>query len=482
MKRMDGMLKIPRLRLFQMRIKIPFGLNSYQSRSLPVNNQELVNLYAERQPVDSKDTIVTHGFPGTTLKVTVGNGPIHGLKVMNDVLYAVSGTSLYSIIGSTATLIGTYPGNVRTVMEHNGSELIMVNGLNGYLYDTANGLRAITDTDFNQLSYQAAYLERRFLLPTPNSKQFYCSDAFDGFNYNGLNFDQILVDQENINGLVADHGELWVFSKKGAEVWVYNRDESIFPFSRIDGAYIEKGLFAKHSITKLDNTFFWIGDDKVIYRTDGYKPTRISTHSIEKEIQSYSTITDAFGLSYEIEGHSFCEFTFPSGNKTWRYDASTNLWHEARYGTGRYHANAVEYFEDNVVLGDYQNGNIYILDYDTYTDNGATIHRIASTPQIHAGRTRATMDRLIIDIESGVGLTTGQGSDPKLMLKYSKDGGKTWSSEKWSSMGKIGEYSYRVKFDNIGMYYQVMFKLEISDPVKVTIIDAYADIEIDDSY
>ena len=462
-----------------MRIKVPFGTQAYQSRSLPVNNQEMVNMYSEVQPQDGKDRLISIGFPGSTLYATSGTGPIHGMKVMDGVLYVVSGTSLYRVQNGIATSLGTIAGNVRVSMEHNGTELCITNGSNAYIYDTSNGLQTITDADFYQ-SKHVAYLERRFLFTRPGTNQFFSSNAFNGTSYNALYFDQVLTVTENTVTVVADHGELWVFTNKGAEVWVYNRDESAFPYSRLDGAYVEKGIAAEFSVGKLDNTFYWLGDDRVVYRADNYKPTRISTHAIESDIQSYSKIDDAFALTYEIEGHAFYEITFPTANKTWRFDASTGFWHEARFGENRYHANATEFFENKVLIGDRDSGNIYYLDYDSYTDNGTTIHGIVSSPQIHVDRRRAVMDRLNIDIESGVGLT--DGSDPKLMMKYSKDGGKTWSSEKWTSMGLIGEYANRVKFDNLGSFYQIMFKLEISDPVKRVIINAYADIELDDSY
>lgn len=465
-----------------MRIKIPFGLHAYESRSGPVNDQELVNMFAEVQQQDGKDKVVTFGFPGTTSYATAGTGPIHGMKVMGDYLYVVSGTSLYRVQNGTATLIGSVPGGVRASIEHSGSELCTVNGVNGYTYSVANGLQQITSAGFYNGTERVAYLERRFLHPRKDTIQFYASNAFDGQTYDALNFEQTLTDPENNRSMIADHGEVWIFTKKGAEVWTYNRNEASFPYSRIDGAYVEKGIAATHAIGKVDNTFFWLGEDRVIYRADGYKPTRISTHAIEKVIGGYTTISDAFCLTYQIGGHSFVEFTFPTENQTWRYDAATGLWHEAKYNSGRYHANATEFFENKTIIGDYQNGNLYYLDFDSYTDNGTTITRVASTPQINHNRARAVMDRLYIDIESGPGLTTGQGSDPQMLLKYSKDGGKTWSNEKWLPMGKVGEYTRRVKVDNIGMYYQIMFKMTISDPVKVVSIDAYADVEIDDSH
>jgi len=318
-----------------MRIKIPFGLQAFESRSLPVNAQELVNMFSEAQPRDSKNNPVLIGTPGSTLHVNVGNGPIHGLKVKGDTLYAVSGEELYSIKNGTGTLLGTVLGNTRVSMDHNGDQLCIVNGSRGYIYEST--LTEITDPAFYPTN-RVAYLERRFIFPRIGTRQFFCSNAFDGLNYDALNFDQILTNPNDIVSMIADHGELWVLGKNGTEVWIYNRNESAFPYSRIDGAYVEKGCAAVQSPAKMDNTFYWLGHDLKIYRADGYKPTRISTHAIEYAIEGYADPSTAFGLTYEYLGHSFYELTFAEA--TWRFDSSTGSRQRAMHGnSGPYHAN-----------------------------------------------------------------------------------------------------------------------------------------------
>lgn len=465
-----------------MRIEIPFGLHAYQDRSLPVNAQKLINFFIEAQPEDSKHPVIVNNTPGSTLFVTLGTGPIWGMRVMNDVLYAVSGTTLYSVTkaGVTASL-GTIAGNVRCSMDHNGEQLCIVNGYNGYIYEVGVGLTAITSADFYP-SARVAFLEKRFLFMIPNSNQFFCSNAYDGLTYDGLNFDLTITDPEDIVTLIADHGELWLFGKRGTEVWAYNRNEAAFPFSRIDGSYVEKGCAAVHSPAKIDNSFFWLGHDLVIYRADGYKPTRISTHAIELKIKGYTNIDQAYGSTFSEQGHYFYEITFP-GYDTWRYDASTGLWHQAQEGiSGQYHANCHEFFNNSNITGDYRNGNIYTLSMTVYQDNAGTIYRTASTPHIHSGRLRAAMDRLEIDIASGEGLTTGQGADPQLMMQYSDDGGRTWSAERWANMGRVGEFNRRVRFQSLGMFYQRMFQITVSDPIKTVIIDSFAYVDVEDVY
>lgn len=465
-----------------MRIKVPFGLHAYEDRSLPVNAQKLVNFFVEAQPQDSKNNPILNNTPGTTLFATVGSGPIYGMYVLDNILYVVSGESLYSVTTTgITTFLGQIVGNARCSMSDNRFELCIVNGHKGYIYTpSTTALTAISDPAFYPTTNRVAYLQGRFIFPIPNSNQFFCSNYQDGLTYDALNYENVLTKPGDVVSEIADHGELWIFGIKGAEIWVYNRDESSFPFSRIDGSYVEKGCAAAHSIARLENSFYWLGDDLVIYRAQGYIPNRISTHAIERKIKSYGDVSDAFGLTFVEEGHYFYELTFPD-HESWRYDATTGLWHQPQSGTsGRYHANAHEFFNNRNLIGDYRNGNIYELSMNQYTDAGDRIYRIASTPHIHSGRQRTVMDELNIDIESGTGLTTGQGNKPQVMLRYSDDGGRTWSNERWANMGPIGEYSRRVKFHQLGMFYQRMFQLTISDPIKPVIIDAFADVEAEE--
>ena len=469
-----------------MRINVPFGLHYYQDRTLPVNAQKLINFFIEAQPQDSKNPVIVNNTPGSTLFVTVGAGPIHGMRVMKGILYVVSGAELYSITtAGVTTLLGTVNGNKRVSMEHNGDQVCMVNGSYGYIYEPGVGLTQITDPVFTEsVPPRVGFLEGRFVYPKQGFKQWFCSNYFDGLNFDALFTGTVLTDPEDVVTIITDHGEAWLFGKKGTEVWAYNRQEADFPYSRIDGSFVEKGCAAVHTPQKIDNSFYWLGNDRIVYRADGYKPTRVSTHAIEYKIKNYSAtvVENAYANTFTEQGHYFYELTFPD-TATWRYDASTGLWHEGQDGnSGQYHATRYEGFAGTNVTGDYRNGNIYKIDMAVFTDNGAPIYRTASTPHIHSGRIRASMDRLEIDIASGEGLTTGQGSDPQMMMKYSDDGGRTWSAERWANMGRIGEYTRKVVYRNLGMFYQRMFEITISDPIKPVIIDSFAFVETDDAY
>jgi len=465
-------------------MKFPLIGQAYTNRSQALAAQECINLYPERSEAEGRAVAVLHGTPGLKSPLaTPGDGPIRGMHVMDGILYAVSGTGLYSVTtGGTVVSLGSILGENRVTMQANNKssaalqQLCIVDGGTGYIYDTTNGLVEITDADFQAADF-VGFVDTYFIFNWKNTHKFFISNSNDGTIYTSTDFGEKLTSFDNLISLIVDHKEVWLFGESTTEVWYNQGAGSGFPFVEIESAFIERGCAAVHSVAKVDNTIYWLGDDLIIYRAEGYRAHRISTHAIEYAISQYSATDDAFAISYTDEGHKFYVLTFPTGGNTWVYDAATQMWHERKsLGLDRWRVNAYTFFNDKNYVGDYDTGDIYELDLDTFTENGTAIRRTRSTAYIHTEANPVYMNWLQIIIESGKGLTTGQGSDPQAMLQYSDDGGHIWSNEKWQSMGKIGEYLSRVRWTQLGRFYQRVFRIVITDPVKVALIEADVDI------
>jgi len=231
---------------------------------------------------------------------------------------------------------------------------------------------------------------------------------------------------------------------------------------------------------------FWLGSDArgrgIVYRANGYTGTRISTHAIEWQIQQYGDLSDAIGYTYQQDGHAFYVLVFPSANATWVYDVATQAWHErAGWVDGeftRHRGNCQMAFNNEIVIGDYENGNLYAFDLDVYADNGAAQRWLRSWRAMPAGADntfRSTHHMLQLEGETGVGLNSGQGEDPQVMLRWSDDGGHTWSNEHWRSMGRIGAHGYRTIWRRLGMTMKIrdrVYEVSGTDPVKIFITAA----------
>jgi hypothetical protein len=473
-------------------MKTPILGSSYVARSINAADNRCVNLFPEVIPEGGKEPGFLNRAPGLQFQQTIGTGPIRALwahQTNGSDFYVVSGTEFYKVTGLTATptKLGDVTGTGPVSIADNGTQIFLACNGPSYIYnEVTNVFAQITDPDFPG-AVTVGYLDGYFVFNEPNSQKVWVTQLFDGTSVDPLDFASAEGSPDGLVGLIVDHREAWLFGTDSVEVW-YNAGSADFPLTRIQGAFNEIGCVAAFSIAKLDNGLFWLGTDArgqgIVYRANGYTGQRVSTHAIEYAIAQYGNISDAIGYTYQQEGHAFYVLTFPSANATWVYDVATQAWHErAGWNTStgqftRHRSNCQCNFGGNTVVGDYENGNIYTLDLDVYSDNGGIQKWLRSWRALPTGQNnlkRTAQHSLQLDCESGTGLITGQGSDPEIMLRFSDDGGHTWSNEHLSKMGKIGEYYRRVFWRRLGMTLKLrdrVYEVSMTDPVKTAIMGA----------
>jgi hypothetical protein len=500
-------------------MKTPILGSAYVARSINAADNRMVNLFPEIVPEGGKEPAFLNRAPGLRLLNTVGTGPVRGLWTFNGLGYVVSGSELYSITTNyVATLLGTVSGTGPVSMVDNGTQLFIACGGPSYIYNSkTNAFQQIIDPDFPG-ALTVGYLDGYFVFIEPNSQKIWVTTLLDGTSIDPLDFGSAEGSPDNLVSMIVDHREAWLFGTNSVEVW-YDAGNIDFPLQRIQGAYNEIGCAATYSVAKLDNGLFWLGADArgqgIVYRANGYTGQRISTHAIEYAIAQYGDISDAIGYTYQQEGHSFYVLIFPSANATWVYDVSTQAWHErAGFQNGeflRHRSNCQMAFNNQIVVGDYANGNLYAFDLDVYADNGAPQKWLRSWRALPTGQnnlTRTAHHSLQLDCQTGVGLNGNEGSDPtylltesglylttesgdylitiegspfvlgsdpKVMLRWSDDAGHTWSNEHWSPIGKIGVYGHRVFWRRLGMTLKLrdrVYELSGTDPVKIAIMGA----------
>jgi hypothetical protein len=454
-------------------MRVPFAINSYQSRSLPLSAQRVINFYAEAAPKDSKTPIALMNTPGLLPFASLGGTSVRDVEVMVSTLYAVSGTGLYKVTSNgSASLLGTLPATGEVYMEGDGTNLGVLVGATLYVWDGST-LTQVTDSDFGGAS-SIAFLDGYLIFATPDSGEWGISDLRDMTSYDALDVAMAEAHSDNIVRVFVSNRLLGICGAESIEVW-YNSGASSFPFERADGGVIEKGLIAPKAIAKFDNAAAFVGSDRMVYRMEGYRPVRISHHGIEKLLRDATTVSDIYAFSYVQDGHEFFNITAPSAGFTADYDAATGLWHERESGDlGYWRPSCLASCYGKIIVGDSQSGGLYSLDLDTFDEDGDTIIRSATSGVVGDGSQRIAHPLLELDVESGVGLTSGQGSDPQMMLRYSDDGGRTWSNERWASMGALGEYKKRVRFHRLGSARQRVYQISVSDPVKSIVIGAGA--------
>jgi hypothetical protein len=463
---------------------------SYVNQSINVDCQRCLNLFPEINESGrgkEQEVACLIGTEGLTRLLTLAETPIRGTyRTSTGVLFAVGGTKLYRISSLwVATEIGTLLTSDGFVsMADNGTTLFLVDGTNGYTHTlSGDTLAQVTDPDWMS-AVQVLFQDGYFIFVKADSQQFFISGLND-VTIDALDIASSEAQPDLVVAAISDHRDLWLFNENSIEVF-YNSGDADFPFQRMQGAFIEHGCAARFSVAKMNNTVFWLGkDDKgqgIVYMAQGYQPRRISTHAVEFAIQGYGDISDAIGYTYQQNGHFFYVLNFTGANTTWVYDSATNLWHERGYNNDgaltRHRANYHTFVYNTHVVGDYENGKLYKLDPTVYTDDGEEIVRMRIAPHLTSGLTRVFYPSFQLDIESGVGIDgSGQGTDPQAMLVWSDDGGHTWSNEKWTTLGAIGQTKLRAVWRRLGSSRDRIFKIVISDPVKVTMIGAELEVE-----
>lgn len=468
-----------------MRVKLPFVGPSYQARSLNADAQRTLNCYVELDNASPRAPAALYGTPGTVRKLTFPTAPVRGAIKEGGRSWWVAGNTVYRVDADyTVTALGTlstYDGEVG--IASNGGQLLIVDGAAGWLVDVASSTLAnISDPEFPNGVRRATYQDGFFLVAGDGTGKFYINERpNDGAGWSGLDFASAEGAPDNTIAIISDHREVWLFGDLSAEVWI-NTGNTDFPFQRSGNVFIEHGCAAAGTVAKADNTVFWLGaDDKgagIVWRADGYTPLRISTHALEKALAGYDTVADAFAFTYQQEGHIFYVLTFPGAGATWCYDAATQLWHERAWrdqNTGqltRWRPNCSVFANGDHLVGDFENGNVYALDLDVFDDDGAPILRQRRTTASESLQQRMFYSSLQVDMETGVGIAAGQGDAPLLMLRYSNDGGHTWSNERTATVGRIGEYGARARFNRLGAGRNRVWEISMTDPVKFAVFGA----------
>jgi hypothetical protein len=326
----------------------------------------------------------------------------------------------------------------------------------------------------------------------PNSQLFTSTDPGSAYTTSTL-YGRKDGGSDNLVSLFFDHQQLFLFGEYTTEVWVESpgTDPTIasFPFAPISGTFIQHGINAPFSVARWSESFMFVTRDLLGHATigtiNGYQFVRLSTHAVENSLIDYD-VSDAIAYSMQITGHEWYIVTFPQANLTWVYDSTTKLWFkwmslDPLNNFQRNRGNCATFFNTYNLVGDYQNGNIYIVDTEVFTEGGNPIRRLRRTPHLVSDFQREYFDELQIQFQPGVGTSTGQGQNPQAMLRWSNDGGSTWSNEHWTSIGRTGKYQNRAIWRRLGMARDRVWEVSISDPVKAAIISANLKASVGDN-
>ena len=454
-------------------------------RSTNVGSLQYTNLYPH-QTQDGR--IVLFGTPGLDEVKSLGDYPVRGAAVFGYFIYVVAFNTLYQIdpvVGSPIPVGVMLSQQGPVSMTNNGTQLIVVDGSNGYIFcpkDPTTGDEYFKRIDAEGFPYgqcdTVCFLDGYFIVNAKNSQAYYYSGIYDGLAWDALDFNTAEAQPDQVVAVASTFGYLYVFGKYHTEVW-YNAADINSIFLRADGMTMAIGCAAVWSVTKIgqtDGSLAWLayspqGHGFAVINDGGANFQRISTPEVEYFWSKMGRIDDAIAYSYTLEGHNFYVITFPSANQTWAYDFTTQQWHQRCSGRGRHLGQYYAFFNGRHYLSSYKDGSFYRMDNDVYVDGDMPITRSVTTATMGGDTMLTSYTSCQIDMERGVGLPSGQGSDPKIQMSFSDDGGHVWSNTLEGGIGKQGDYNLRVIWRRLGRSFRRTWRFTITEPVKVVLIN-----------
>jgi len=462
---------------------------SYESQAVTADQERTVNLYEERveSPGGTSRTAL-YPTPGVELiHLSAGfQGRAHGFFDGRE--FVIDG-SLFFEIDSDGN--ATFRDFVATnddpaTISYNGDgggQLFITSGGNGYLFVLATN----TFSQIAALNGKATMgdqLDGYFLALDKNTGTFYASNLLNGATWQtGIMFAQRIQASDPWISMIVSGKYIWLMGPETLEVW-YDAGTSQFPFAPHPSGFVPWGIAAPFSAKVCDSSLVWLGGSKSgrgsILRATGFTPEVVSTYPVEWAIGRYETVSDAYADCYKEAGHTFYQISFGSANKTWVFDLQMQAWHER----GTWNSSSSDFtvwrprchafcFGEHRWL-DFSGGGVYRMAIGLTTDIGEVlIRRLRRAPALEQENQRIYYPGFELDLEPGLGLVSGQGEDPQVMMRMSDDGGKTWGMERWRSAGKIGEYGRRVRWTRLGAARRRVFEVSFSDPIPWRLTGAY---------
>lgn len=471
-----------------MRVPLNITGGNYEHKSRPLSKQVTRNFWPQLQPTKKqRSEYILQSFYGLkTFKEQSGNAD-RGMLENQGVLYKVTDTTLYTVDNTgTHTSLGSIPGSGQCILKAMGAQVIINNGSGAvFIWDGTN-LTQNTDVNLGTPNGVAVLNNQAIYDDGAGTQIFEVSDVGTPGTINGLNNAQAESDSDELVAPYAWRETLYLMGKKTIELW-WNSGQGNPPFDKIQGAVIKMGLEAVNSMADTPDFFIFLGTDKQFHSlTPGSSAvdTVISNPAMAKQIAKYLVTSDCIGWTMELEGQWFYVATFPSQDVTWVMPIGGEFFQWGTGAEGRIRANSYAFAHNKHLVAEYNSGNIYELDPETYTDAGDTIIRTRDTALIHSGligpdNKEFEITALELVMETGIGNIAAPGDNPKVAVSVSRDGGKTFGTERFLRVGRLGE-RVSVRTGTFGRFQAAgcVLRVRCSDPVYYAIYSAAIEMDI----
>jgi hypothetical protein len=466
-------------------VAVDFGHTSNPDLSGFGSSQRLLNAYPEALGQAAKSPLPIYGVPGTSRfdgGATGLNGPCRGMfYVSGKGLYVVAGSAaaLFDDQGSATSVSGTVGGSAMVIMAANqrpDPQVGIVAGNVYYVLDTATNTISKPNIPALPAANSVTFLDGYLVFSIPDGRIFHTA-LNDALTVNALSFATASSRSDGLRRIVTHRGALIALGETSLEIWE-DAGTTPFAFARIR-ADIDIGCIAEQTVATVADALIWVDHNGVVRQLTASEPVRISTHALERAISALTwNERRALRAAYtHFNGHDFYAVTSPYW--TWELDLATGLWHErASGGLSNWFAQGFSSFNGKVVIGSSQDASLHVLDGTSQTESGNPYLFLAQSAPLHDFPGGLIVDQLDVDIIPGTGITgaDADAANPKLMLDWSDDGGRTWTGGRIASLGCVGERHAAASFHQLGATLRAgrTFRLSSSSSVMRGILNAEA--------
>jgi hypothetical protein len=419
------------------------------------NGPDLRTSYPVNMVPVPKQSGISAGFlrPGDGI-VANGTGPgtDRGGINWNGVCYRVMGTKLVTVASNGAvTVLGDVGGPVNTLvtMDYSFDRLAIASGGRLYYWSSSLGLVQVTDPDLGVV-LDVVWVDGYFM--TTDGTSLVVTELADPLAVNPLKYGSSEVDPDPVVALLKLRNEIYALNRNTIEVFD-NVGGDFFPFQRVDGAQIQKGVIGTFGCCVFIETVAFLGSGRNeapgIYLGANATATKISTQEIDELLQTY---TEAQLAAVKMEArndkaHEHLYVHLP--DKTLVYDAAasqemqTQVWFTlttSTVGFSQYRARNLVWAYDKWLVGDPQSSAIGYLVDNIGTHWGQIVRWEFGTIIVYNEGNGAIFNKLeLVSLTGRVAL----GIDPIITTSYSVDG-MAWSQDRPLRVGTTGNTTKRL--------------------------------------
>ncbi len=463
--------------------KIPINSALYQN----VDGSELTTMSEQRRDVFLDETGTTVRRPGLNAFGEIGTTyAVDGMYYWEtkDLVYFVANGSLYTIneVGMVALLQssilnkGSRPtfdesiNPTRKLFIANGGKIVQTDGVTAAV---------LTDSNAPTTVSHIAIFDTYLLANEEGTQKMHFSGVGTPEVWAG-EFATAESQTDDIIAIGSAWDEIGLFGSRSIENFY---DNGVIPFAPIPGADIAVGISAKHSVKLIDNSWFFLNEERRLTRVLGRQPKVLSL-PVDRILSGMSVVSDALIDQLTVGGRTFIVLSFPAEGRTLVYDYAKQEWvgewgywdtKNAIYE--RWRGNCILYVPqwNKYLVGDRENGKIYTMSLDTYQDDGDLIRSMWMTGNIdHGTLTRKRSFELRIKLRRGSGFS----DDPILMVRWRDDGSKQWGNTRNISLGKQGDTEFIAKILRLGSYRTRQYEISCTDNVPIGVIYVEERVEV----